>query len=79
MAQDKVWIVQKCIDADKNEYQDWPGYCEVPMTQKKLQYALKECASKWPAEEFRGHVIARPDRPDKPDGSDKLDKKDIVE
>ena len=62
MAQEKIWIVQKCIDASKKEFQDWPGYCEVPMTRKKLQYALKECESKWPSEEFRGHAVVLSDK-----------------
>lgn len=57
MSQEKVWIIQKCIDADKNEYQDWPGYCETPMTRKKLMFALKECNEKFPGCEFRGHNI----------------------
>ena len=55
MSQDKVWIIQKCINASKNEYQDWPGYCEETMTRKKMVFALKECNEKWPACEFRGH------------------------
>lgn len=54
MAQEKVWIIQKCIDASKDQYEDWPGYCETPMTHKKMLYKLKECQDKWEFE-FRGY------------------------
>ena len=60
MAQDKIWIIQKCINESENEYQDWPGYCETPMTGKKLAFALKECEEKWSEYKFRGCIVAQP-------------------
>ena len=55
MPQEKVWIIQKCINASKDEYQDWPGYCESTMLRDNMMQALKECNEKWPGYEFRGH------------------------
>jgi hypothetical protein len=54
MAQEKVWIIQKRIDADTEQYENWPGYSETPMTYKKMQHMLKECKEKWPFE-FRAY------------------------
>lgn len=58
--QEKVWIIQRCINAWKNQYEDWPGYCENPMTYDEMRTALKECDDKWGTShdyEFRGHNI----------------------
>lgn len=55
--QEKIWIIQRCIDALTNHYQDWPGYYEYPMTRDEMVFALEECGAKWPDHEFRGHNI----------------------
>ena len=59
--QAKIWIIQHCINAFKNLYEDWPGYCENPMTYyEEMRIALKECDDKWGIShdyEFRGHNI----------------------
>jgi hypothetical protein len=57
---DKIWIIQRCIDAWTNHYEDWPGYCEHPMTRDEMVLALEECGTKWPNDEFRGHNIHAP-------------------
>lgn len=31
---ENVWIIQRCINAEKNHYENWPGYCETPMARK---------------------------------------------
>jgi hypothetical protein len=53
--QEKVWIIQRCIDAWTNHYEDWLGYCENLMSRDDMMLALKECNEKWPEYEFRGH------------------------
>ena len=58
--QDKVWIVQRCIDAWTNHYENWPDYCEEPMTCDAIMNALIECEKKWPDLSFRGHNINHP-------------------
>ncbi len=60
-------IIQKCIDAFTNNYEDWPGYCEHLLTRDEMQQALKACGQKWPEYAFRGHNVVN----QKP-GSDKL-------
>ena len=55
--EDKVWIIQRCIDAWTNHYEDWAGYCENPMMYPEMIAALEECGCKWPTYEFRGHNI----------------------
>ena len=52
-----VWIIQRCIDASTNHYENWPGYCESPMAHHEMMQALKECDEKWLEYEFRGHNI----------------------
>lgn len=54
---EKVWIIQRCIDAWTNHYENWSGYCENPMSRNEMMLALKECDEKWPEHEFRGHNI----------------------
>lgn len=56
---EEIWIIQRCINAYKNEWEDWPGYCENPMTEDEMLKSLKECDDKWGANdyEFRGHNI----------------------
>ncbi|MBS0357721.1 MAG: hypothetical protein JSS53_00405 [Proteobacteria bacterium] len=53
--QEKTWIIQRCINAFKNQYEDWPNYCEKLMSCNEMLKALEECNQKWPAYEFRGH------------------------
>ncbi len=53
----KQWIVQKCVEAMTKQYENWPGYCETPVTQDEVFKLLKECDEKWPEFEFRGHNI----------------------
>lgn len=61
----REWIVQRCINAFRNEYEDWTGYCERPMTRDEMKAALAECAERWPEYGFRGHNVANqaPRRP----------------
>lgn len=54
---EKIWVIQRCIDAWTNHYEDWPGYCESPMTRNEMLSALEACHSKWPHYEFRGHNL----------------------
>jgi hypothetical protein len=61
----REWIIQRCLNAFRNEYEDWPGYCETLMTRDQMKAALTECADRWPEFGFRGHNVAneRPRRP----------------
>lgn len=52
---EKVWIIQRCIDALTNHYEDWRGYCEKLMSYDEVMIALKECGEKWLEYEFRAH------------------------
>lgn len=54
---EKVWIIQRCVNAFKNHYEDFEGYCENPMTYDEMMVALKKCEDNYPME-FRGHNIA---------------------
>lgn len=54
---EKIWIIQRCIDVWTNHYEDWPGYSERLMTRIEMVMALAECNGKWPEHEFRGHNI----------------------
>jgi hypothetical protein len=60
----REWIIQRCINAYRNEYEDWPGYCERLMSREEMLVALRECDQQWPGHEFRGHNVAnqRPGR-----------------
>jgi hypothetical protein len=33
-------IIQRCFNTFRNEYEDWPGYCERPMTREDMMVAL---------------------------------------
>ena len=58
MANEKrEWIIQRCVSAVQNDYQDWPKYSEGLMTQDEMKAALAECSRKWPRFEFRGHNV----------------------
>ena len=63
----RAWIIQRCINAYRNEYEDWPGYCERLMTRDEMLVALAECNERWTEHEFRGHHVLN-QRP----GTDKL-------
>lgn len=67
MSTSREWIIQRCLNAVRNEYEDWPGYCEQLLTREEMMAALKECDERWPDYEFRGHNVAN-QRP----GGDKL-------
>ena len=45
---ERQWIIQRCISAARNDYEDWPGYCEHLLTRDEMLQALKECEQKWP-------------------------------
>jgi len=51
------WIIQRCINAFRNEYQDWAPYANRLMTRTEMLQALEECSHKWPQYEFRGHNV----------------------
>lgn len=55
---ERQWIIQRCINAFRNDYEDWPGYCERLMDREEMLQALKECEERWPDYEFRGHNVA---------------------
>lgn len=59
--QERAWVIQRCINAWQNLYEDWPGYCENLMTRDEMMNALKECNEKWLNYEFRGHRVIFPD------------------
>lgn len=65
--QPRAWIIQRCINAFRNEYEDWRGDCECLMTRDEMLAALEECERRWPEHEFRGHHVLN-QRP----GSDRL-------
>lgn len=53
----RAWIIQRCINASRNKYEDWPGYCERLLTYPEMLAKLKECERKWTQHEFRGHNV----------------------
>ncbi len=55
-AEPREWIIQKCNNAFKNDYQVWEGY-DQPMTRTEMMAALDECNEAWPHLEFRGHRV----------------------
>lgn len=63
----REWIVQRCISAARDQYEDWPGYCERLLTREEMLAALAECEATWPGYQFRGHNVAN-QRP----GTDRL-------
>lgn len=57
--QERTWIIQR-FNEKKRQYEDWPGYCENPMTRNEMLIALKKCDEEWLGhEEFRGHNLKR--------------------
>ncbi|MHB8744786.1 MAG: hypothetical protein ACYC9L_16975 [Sulfuricaulis sp.] len=57
LTDERAWIIQRCINAFRNRYEDWPGYCERLMTRPEMLAALEECEKRWPEDEFRGHNV----------------------
>jgi hypothetical protein len=54
----REWIIQKCIDAGKNHYEDWWPPHEAPLlTRSEMLYALQECEQLWRDHECRGHKV----------------------
>ena len=56
-SEERVWIIQRCIDALTNHYENWPEYSEKFMTRSDMVLALEDCGIKWPNYSFRGHNI----------------------
>lgn len=56
--QERTWIIQ-CFNEEKRQYEDWPGYCENPMTRDEMLIALEKCDEGWSVYEFRGHNLKR--------------------
>lgn len=54
---ERAWIIQRCINAFRNQYEDWPGYSEQLLTRPEMLVALDLCEKQWPAHEFRGHNV----------------------
>lgn len=61
MTDEKVWIIQRCINAMDNRYESWPGY-DAPMARDVMMRSLTECEELWPDYEFRGHRINQEQR-----------------
>ncbi len=55
----REWIIQRCINAFKNEYENQAGYCEKLMTRAEMMLALEACIKKYSRDEFRGHKVSR--------------------
>jgi hypothetical protein len=53
----REWIIQRCVNIEKNEYEDWPPFDVKLMTRSEMLEALKCCEESWPAYEFRGHNV----------------------
>jgi hypothetical protein len=53
----REWIIQRCIDADRSTYEDWPPYAERLMTRSEVLEVLATCAARWPERGFRGHNV----------------------
>jgi hypothetical protein len=51
----REWIVQRCINVLRDEYEDWPGYCARLMTREEMKAAFVEYGERWPECGFRGH------------------------
>ena len=49
----------------RDEYENWPGYCEQLLTREEMKVNLAECNERWPDYAFRGHNVVnqRPKRP----------------
>lgn len=61
----REWIIQRCINAFRDEYENWPGFCELLLTREEMKAQLAECNERWPDYAFRGHNVVnqRPKRP----------------
>ena len=39
----RAWVIQRCINAFKNDYEGWPGYCERLLTRTdRILYSANE-------------------------------------
>jgi len=63
---DREWIIQRCVNAFHDEYENWPGYCERLLTREEMKAKLAECNARWPDDAFRGHKVGNP-RPKRPE------------
>lgn len=54
----REWIIQKCNNAFKNDYEAWPGY-DQPMTRTEMLAVLEEVEADNPHLEFRGHRVGK--------------------
>jgi hypothetical protein len=54
----REWIIQRCINAFRNQYEDWSPYAERLMTRTEMCAALADCEARWPDDGFRGHNVA---------------------
>lgn len=61
MSIEREWIVQRCVNAFDDHYEDWPGYCEKLMSQAEMKKAVDDCNQKWPMHQFRGHRVVTRD------------------
>lgn len=53
----REWIIQRCVNAFRNEYEDWPPFEVRLMTRSEMLVALRECEECWPNYAFRGHNV----------------------
>jgi hypothetical protein len=60
--QKREWIIKRCINAFKNQYENQVGYCEKLMTRDEMMLALEECIKKYSSDEFRGHNVVQADK-----------------
>jgi hypothetical protein len=51
------WIIQRRIHAFRDEYEDWPGYCERLLTREEMKAALAQCNERGTDYAFRGHNV----------------------
>jgi hypothetical protein len=56
-SEERAWIIQRCISASRNQYEDWPGYCERLLSRAEMLSALQACEHRWPDYAFRGHNV----------------------
>ena len=53
----REWIIQRCISAARNDYEDWPEYSARLLTREEMITALADCEARWPEYQFRGHNV----------------------
>lgn len=57
------WIIQRRVNALRDEYEPWPGYFEVLLTKNEMILKLHECSRRWPDHEFRGRNVMNENTP----------------